>query len=194
MTNPLPLILLCFLSTTCFSQELKLWKGKDEKTFKPGSLFEIVVDKTNKSADKSWCSSAQLVGKIVAISDDSLTLQLNSYSIKKTMENVENKEIFLSQTGTLESTIAKNEIIYLSNYKSQKHKKRKENIFTTGGLMVFTGLVTALNALVVKDKSSKKTLLISGGLQFGLGLGLTITNDTKKYYLRNRHDIWSIKN
>ena len=45
MTNPLPLILLCFLSTTCFSQELKLWKGKDEKTFKTGSLFEIVIDK-----------------------------------------------------------------------------------------------------------------------------------------------------
>ncbi len=190
----LPLILLCFISLTCFSQELKLWKGDEEKTFKTGTLFEIVVDNANKSADKRWCSSAELVGKIVSVTDDSLKLLLNSYKIRNNMENVKKEENFYSQTGTIEAKIAKNEIVYLRNYKSLKHKKRKENIMGTGVLMVFTGVVTALNALVVKDKSSKKSILISGGIQLGIGIGFIIAGDTKSYHLRDRGDIWSIKN
>lgn len=190
----LPLILLCFLCTTCFSQELKLWKGDEEKTFKTGTLFEIVVDNANKSADKRWCSSAEFVGKIVSVTDDSIKLLLNSYKIRNNMENVKKEENFYSQTGTIEAKIAKNEIVYLRNYKSLKQKKRKENFLGTGVLMVFTGVVTALNALVVKDKSSKKSILISGGIQLGVGIGFIIAGDTKSYHLRDRGDIWSIKN
>ncbi len=82
----------------------------------------------------------------------------------------------------------------LQAYYIVKLKKRKENILGTGVLMVFTGVVTALNALVVKDKSSKKSILISGGIQLGVGIGFIIAGDTKSYHLRDRGDIWSIKN
>ena len=193
MNKKLTLLFFCFLSLNCFGQELKLLRGKDHKTFKEGSIFEVIIAENNASNDKRCCNYTELIGKITLINGDSLTLQLSSYTNKKTVENVKIEDVFYSQTGTIKATIAQNEIFYLRNFKSYKSKKRKEGFLIAGGLLLFTGAVTALNAFIVNDKSNKNNLLISGGIQIGLGLGFLISSDSKKYYLNNAEDTWAIK-
>jgi len=192
MNKRLTPIFLCLVSLNCFSQELRLSKGTDEKTFKKGSIFEIVISENNHSDDKVSCKSAELIGKIISISQDSLTLQLSTYKSNKIVENVEIEDVFQSKTGTIEATIAQREIIYLRNYKTLKHKKKKAGL-AVGGLFLFTGAVTALNAFVVNDRNSKNNLLISGGAQFGLGVGFLIASNSKKYCLSNCEETWTIK-
>lgn len=194
MNKTLTLIFLCFVSLNCFGQELRLSRGTEEKKFKKGSIFEIVTTETTHSDDRVSCKGAELIGKIISISADSLTLQLSAYKSKQMVENVKIEEVFHSNTGTIETTIAHRDIIYLKNYKTLKQQKKKASLFVgLGGVMFFTGAVTALNAFVVNDKSNINNLLISGGAQFGLGIGFMIAGNSKKYSLSDSENNWTIK-
>jgi uncharacterized membrane protein HdeD (DUF308 family) len=65
-----------------------------------------------------------------------------------------------------------------------------KNIRVYGGLLLFTGTVTAINNFLVKEKTNKKTLLISGGIQFGTGIALLSIPKHKRYYLKRNSETW----
>lgn len=109
------------------------------------------------------------------------------------MGSLEGVDIYNFQALPIKTTIAQDEIVYLKNFKSYKSNSRKEGFKIAGTLLLFTGTVTALNTFLVKDKSNKGNLLISGGIQMGLGIGFLVSGSSKKYYLKDNEDIWTIK-
>jgi len=186
-------VICCLLSLNGFGQRLTLFKGNDQKTFKESSIFEVVTSESNPDNDNNSCNATELIGKLISISNDSMTLQLSSYTKKRNEENFEGANIFNLQAWPMKATIAQKEIVYLKNFKSYKSRNRKDGFQIAGGILLFTGAVTALNTFVVKDKSNKGNLLLSGGAQVGLGIGFLIAGSSKKYNLRNNEEIWTIK-
>ena len=187
------LVFFCFLSLSGFGQKLTLSNANKQKTFKEGSIFEIAASKSNYDNDKNFCTTTESIGKLISIGKDSMTLQLSSYTNKTNAGSLEGVDIFNFQSQPIKTTIAQDEIVYLKNFKSYKSKSRKGGFLVAGTLLLFTGTVTALNTFLVKDKSNKGNLLISGGIQMGLGIGFLVSGSSKKYYLKDNEDIWTIK-
>jgi len=187
------ILLLVYLSA--FGQELKIINGTNSKLFKKGSLFEILTSECVKQKENKCCNCQELIGTITSVNKDSLTLKLSSFTHKREVENfnININDSFYSLTKTIDYKIGKDEIYYLKNYKSSKNKKRKENLTVVGGLLMATGIFTALNALIVSEKNNKNNILISGGTQFGLGLCFVIFGNSKKYNFKNSKKIWAIE-
>jgi uncharacterized membrane protein HdeD (DUF308 family) len=85
------------------------------------------------------------------------------------------------------------EVLYVKHFKNSKTIKRKQFRAAAGGVLFFSGVLTGLTALAVENRSDRQKLLISGGLQFGLGFAAGISSTTKAYYLRSAEKNWLIR-
>lgn len=180
------IFLFCsMLSLNGFSQGLKLSKGGEKKVFKTGSIFKVVTIKYEGPDDEKCCDYEHFIGTITGISKDSLSFQLSEVVRTKTSENIDIQEVLQSENSSIPMVVSHKKILYIENYKSPKSMKTKDGFQIAGGLLLFTGVATALNAFLVHNKNSKNNLLISGGAQLGLGIGFLIMHNTKKYYINN---------
>ena len=186
---------LVFLSIIIFdvniySQGLKISNGTKVKTFSANSVFEAVISEKGYINKNNCCDYQNLTGIINFISKDSINLKLNEITALKKIDNVTTNYRLLFKEYSNESTIAIDDIYYFQNYKSLKNKKSNRILKAIGGIMLFTGTVTALNNFLVQEKTNKNRLLISGGVQFGVGIALIKIASSKKYYLNHSSETW----
>lgn len=119
-------------------------------------------------------------------------MKVTSYRNIKNVDNENLDYTYFSKSRTITTTVAQKDIHYLSNYKSYASFKRKSAFSRTAGLLIITGGVTALNTFVVNGKNAKRNLLISGGAQIGVGIIFGLLSNSKKYYLNEAADVWSL--
>ncbi len=181
---------LCFLYYCSTGQELKLIRGDENKTFKAGSVFDIYLAEKNAENANYGCASRELIGQVISVNKDSLTLKLTSYTDKRCIDEVAIQHLYAFSAVPPKIAIDKNDIIYFNHYNSYGAKQRKRGFTIAGALLLFTGTVTLLNAILLKDKGSKQTLVISGAAQIGLSIGFLIGGGEKKYYLKNSMEPW----
>jgi len=60
-------------------------------------------------------------------------------------------------------------------------------------VLFFSGILTGLTALTVENRSDRQKLLVSGGVQFGLGFVMGMSSTNRAYYLRSAGKNWMIK-
>ncbi len=184
------LLLLCFQSFYGFSQGLTLTSGTKVKTFKPGSWYEVVVNGKYNGAQP--CDKLYYKGTLAQTSPDSLTMNTGRVILLSVVESkiIEHEMVFPGQKN--KATFAVEDIQYLEHYTSEKAQKRKRVFAGVGGVLLATGAVTALHALAVDGSANRRTLLISGGIQFGLGITLGFSSTTKRYYFRDKEEVWKV--
>ncbi len=185
------LVLLCTLfGLHVFGQGLTITSGNKVKNFKPGSWYEIVVE--GKAVGGQPCDHLEYTGTISNITNDSITLLTGKVTIRSVVEstNVEHSMLFAGQRAR--TTFAVEDMVGLKHYKSEKAQKTEKGLGIAGGILIFTGLVTAFNIFLIEDTSSRKNILLSGGIQMGLGITFASISSSKRYYFRERDDVWKV--
>lgn len=180
------------LCTSVFAQGLTITNGLKDKSFKDNSIYAINISKC-KPENGKLTSRKKMVGKIIFIGRDSISMHLKSFnSYLRTDDYHLSKEINAIDNINYGS-FAINDIINLQNYPSYKGYRWKNTLSVVGGMLMFTGVITAANVFVVPEKKSKNALLISGLVQFGIGATLAIGSNNKTYNFKCDDDFWEIK-
>ena len=192
MKNSITIAAVCLIGLNSFGQGLRLTRGLETKEFKGNSVFEMVLAEEDPTRNRTYCDYLELVGTFKSVKGDSLFLQLSSLVDHRLIDDASIEQSLLFHSNVRNYPVSTNQIVFLKRYKSDKSRKARQKLGVAGGILLFTGAATALNALVVKGKSNKNNLLLSGGLQIGLGIGFGIASTAKKYYLKNRSDQWAI--
>lgn len=187
MTKIIMTSFLTALAIFCSAQGITITKGNSHKTFKQNSIFKIYQKSISTDLQNQCCEVGEYIGTITSLSPDSLNLRLKSYTLKKNVNEVQMESILYSLPETMSMTISKKDIDYLQRYKSYKSLKVKENLMPLGSILLFTGLVTGINTVFVKDKKGKNALLTSGGIQIGAGITLLIASKSRKYHFQGDH-------
>lgn len=184
------LSVLLVLSTVVFAQSVTITNGLKEKTFKPESQYTILFGE--QSEKENCCNSTVVEGSIKAVTKDSIEVLVSSLVTRKVSDDFTIVNTNTSKAGYLK-TFAQKDIYNLSHYKSKRSKKRKNSFIVMGSLLLFSGLVTTANYLAVKKDSSKKTLLYTGGLEVGLGIGILLFTKKKTYAFKKNTPNWYFK-
>jgi len=191
----LRLILICFYTliffAICNGQGLKIMKDNSTRTLPQGNLVEIEFAKDFRNMDCENCSYSKVLGNIGKLTKDDIEIEvLEETTFERTTDlGIENKKIY--NTAGQVVSIPKSDIYRIVNHKSPKRKKSKENLFTVGALLIFTGAASAAGSFFVTDKSDKRKTLLYGGTQIGLGIILMATNHEKRYNFGNsREKMW----
>ncbi|HRW75242.1 MAG: hypothetical protein H6568_11865 [Lewinellaceae bacterium] len=192
MKNLLVIAGICLVGVHGFAQGLTLSRGHETKTFKENTIFEMVLSNEYPYSGGQLCEYQEVVGSVVSARTDSLFMQLYSLVDHRNHDDARVTQLLLNQSPIGTYPVSVDRIVRLESYKSMKNKKAHRNLAIAGGLLMFTGAATALNAILMKGQSNKRTLLLSGGLQFGLGIGFAVASRPNRYYLHHRPDPWVI--
>ncbi len=192
------IFLLFFLSFICLNlpaQNLTLTNGIKEKTFKPGGFYSLKIAMGDIQKGERCCEFINVTGHLATVTSDSVHMLLSSYHYKNLKEEsgVENKRIF-SNGNFAPYNFAKQDISILLHYNKQKNLTRKKLLGSSGGLLLFTGLTTALNMFVVTKRNGRADLFKSASIQAGAGAVFLIIGNSKKYRFKGQgNNLWHIK-
>ncbi|MCC6410199.1 MAG: hypothetical protein IT270_00990 [Saprospiraceae bacterium] len=185
------LVIFCTLfGLHVFGQGLAITSGEKVKNFKPGSWYNILVE--GKAVGGQPCDHLEYTGTISRISGDSITLLTGKVTIRSVVESTHVEQSMLFAGQRARTTFAVEDMVGLQHYKSEKAQKTKKTFGVVGGLLMFTGAITALNGFFVKDASNREGMLIAGGIQIGAGLTLALSSSSKKYYFRDKEEVWKV--
>lgn len=154
--------------------------------YKQGEVQKLKLDKDwylvqNLGNEEECCHSRRMLGRITKMSQDSVYMSVGQLQTRRTdSEKSYLSTIMYNTTQDLPIyAIAKSDVKNV-----QEERSTFKNVLEfTGGVLLFTSVVTALNALLV-DNEDRKTLLIASGIQLGasltlIGIGATKTNKYK---------------
>lgn len=193
MKNSFLLLLLSLSAQFIFAQSLTITNGIKEKTFAPDGFYEIILGEGPNRENLNCCESTQLIGRLSALSRDSLHMDLTKYTHRKFLDDFKIEDQIFSVDKTNAGSFANSDIYSIKFFKSEKSRKRKENLLGIGGLLFFSGILTSANYFFVSDSDSKKTILKSGALQFGIGITLISMRKTKEYKFKGEDGVWRVK-
>ena len=163
MKNSITIAAVCLIGLNSFGQGLRLTRGLETKEFKGNSVFEMVLAEEDPTRNRTYCDYLELVGTFKSVKGDSLFLQLSSLVDHRLIDDASIEQSLLFHSNVRNYPVSTNQIVFLKRYKSDKSRKARQKLGVAGGILLFTGAATALNALVVKGKSNKNNLLLSGG-------------------------------
>jgi len=178
----LGLIFFLFISGSINAQ---LTLSNNDKTIKipVGAYLEMGSQRFHQNG--SGCTVFKTNGELLRSSLKEVELEASEFTMTGgTPENSMARMFSLENDQFLPVTIPTNEISWVRVFKSKKQQKAKGNKRVFGGILITTGVVTALNLFAVK-KESKKNLGISAGIQIGGGILLAVLGSKKKYSLEN---------
>ncbi|MDW3646250.1 MAG: hypothetical protein R8P61_04230 [Bacteroidia bacterium] len=181
MSRSILTIILSFVFTLSFGQELKISNGKREKAFPSSTVFKMIISAGENYEAQKCCNYQEIVGQIQSIGKDSIRMKLDEVWSQRNVEKFDYGEFLESPSGNIDFSFHRDSIRFLYGYRSLKAKNRKSIPEAIGGVLIVTGLVSGLNSLMVLDQESKNRLRISGAFEVGLGL-LTIFLFQKKSY------------
>lgn len=190
MKNIFTLIFLFSINVIGFSQYLKISDSTKVKLLNTKSFFETVLAENKKIEGNNCCDYQVFKGNIISVNNDSINMKLTEVNVKKHIDITQFDYELLFPVSSNEKKLAIKDIYYINYFKSEKSFNRKNNFIGIGGLLLLTGTVTALNNFFVKDKTNKRALLLSGGIQFGVGIVFLSFTGSKRYYLKNEKETW----
>ena len=170
------IILIILIFPICLqAQSLSITNGESTKTFDANTYFEMIFYE-----DGEPCCYSSVSGKIKRILADSLQIRVHDISFDdqkldlmlKMHKSIGEKDLIM--------TFPKNQLQMLRGYKSKKSKNGGWTV--VGGILLTTGLITLANSYDLSANDFRDGVLISGGLQFGLGIISLSIGSKKKYY------------
>ncbi|MEO1518187.1 MAG: hypothetical protein AAFV95_24410 [Bacteroidota bacterium] len=164
------------------AQSMELTNGRKVRKINPGDYVELFIS-SDTAEIKS--QSQNLIGHFTTYSNDSLHLRLVYSFYESSWDKLPDEKRQFPSVININERIAIADIYRIDQFKSAKSKNRKEFLSITGGLLFFTGLITAANALLVDDRNSKDILLISGAVQVGASISLGILGSSRKYRFKS---------
>lgn len=173
------------------AQTISLFDGKREVYFRKDSWYEIaaapVTDGVNLKNATFW------YGNNLELLNDTLMLRTEKITRNKLILDTSLSDNFYFPSSTLGRKVPLRDVLYIKHFKNEKTIKRKQFRAAAGGVLFFSGVLTGLTALAVENRSDRQKLLISGGLQFGMGFAIGISSTTRAYYLRSAEKNWLIR-
>ena len=155
------ILILSILAGSLHSQSLTITDGSQTETFRPDGYYEITLK------DNQCCTG--LYGSITAIDGDRITMQLDKFGYNS-KGDIKLQHHLLQKEEDTKYSFSVNHLRELTYYKSRKGKKWNRTLTGIGAILVFTGIASASHYFILSDTDSKRTMAISGGIQFGVGL------------------------
>jgi len=177
------LLLLCI---HCSSQKLKISNSKSSFDILASDYLQVGV---RMSESDNCYNCIQFTGSFKSESKDSVEFDFSTAVISRTLNSylVDSSPSYLNDNS--HKKVAKNDILYITRYKSKKKKKTREIFVGVAAVLTVGGLLTTLNSLVLAD-NNKRELLIAGGIQFGIGVALGISLEKKRKEFKSTDDPW----
>ena len=182
-----------FFTLILSAQTLTLTNGSMEKKLVSSGIYEIYLADSETDFRNDCCNYTDLRGTLTNVTTDSIYMKLNWFAERNMIDDTKIAYSTVSQKGSNYSSFAHSDIFSIRHFKSDKSKKRKQNLSTTGGLLVITGLVTAVNTFLLDNKDGRQILWQSAGVQGGLAIAFIIAGSSKKYQLKGGNPEWKIK-
>ncbi len=181
------------LTFPCWGQEVQISRGSETVTLRPENFLTLQLITTGGPNGED-CLTPTIEGQLEGAGADSLYIRWHTiYAVR--CGELEHHPV--PDWGGMKAVIpiAKKDIDNLSVLKSQKHLLRQMKWGFLGGALTISGLGTALNSLLVSDRSDSRTLLVSGGIQFGTGLLIVAlaVGKSKRYRFYESPDRWQWK-
>lgn len=144
------------------------------------------------SDDKKCCDHVSFEGYFTSLLKDSLRFNFSKSIAYRQLQNEKSEfnPLYLNDYSNI--AIAKKDIVRITEYSSKKNMKARKNLVGIGGLIIFTGIVTSLNALIFAG-NKKNDMLIAGGVQLGTGIVLVKSSIKRKRQFTLYDDPWRIK-
>ncbi len=177
------------ISVFCYAQELNIFKSKTSHKIFSTDFLEVGV-KIN--SDETCCNYIHFEGTLTSFSKDSLAFNFFTSVINQKLNSSLNTFNLAYLNDNSNKIIAKDDILYIADYKSEKSKKTRENLSILGGIIMIGGLVTSLNALIFAD-NNKSDLLLAGGIQFGTGFAMGLGFNKSKKRFEAVDDPWKFE-
>ena len=189
MNKWLPILCLTVISLNAFGQGIKISNDKKSKTFKEQSIFEIQSG-INRMEKFDCCNFTEVRGIITSIEKDSIQMKVSMLKKTQITEEYSTSQTKLSKNQKIKMAIAKTDILTLKNFKNLNKAKNQNATSGLGALLVTTGIITGLNSLLVSKGKNRNRLLISGGLQVGIGALIIKLGRPKKYRFKKSNEPW----
>ena len=181
-----------FLAFNTNSQNLFLTNGAKKIKVKENALFEITIS-NSQTIEKNCCDYMDLKGKIKSIEGDSLLMELITVRNVTIQGEKSIESVFKSESIALNKKIALKDILYVKHYKSAKNSKTKKTLQIIGGVLMVTSGATALNTFAVSGKQNRGNILLSAGIQLGVGAIFIGVGKSKKRYFKTTDRPWEFK-
>lgn len=181
--------LLVVITLNINAQGYLFTNGKKSIQLNQNHFYDISISKgtTNEEIEAAYNFAS---GQILSVEKDSISFQISTLEKHIKQDGFENNNVSEWDSNQPINMIAKEDILFLSKYKSAKNKKIRDGLSITGGILIFTGLTTTLNATLVKKKGGRENVFYSGITQFGVGIILASFYRSKKYYMKTCSDPW----
>ncbi|MEM1321376.1 MAG: hypothetical protein AAGG75_14065 [Bacteroidota bacterium] len=185
--------LLLLFSSTLLAQKVRISNGTLIKQFPENSYYELDFGDRDEQG-RICCNYGVITGYIRALGPDSIGVLLDSYTNYELPDSMPVRQAIVFKTPSRYQTFAKTDLLSLQRFKNAKQRKRKENIQTLGGIIMFAGLVTLTNHLIVDEPANRNVLLIAGGIQVGVGIALVSIGRSKRYRFKGQKQNWAVVN
>ena len=189
------IIIPCCLMMVCVArmsaQTISLFDGKREVYFRKDAWYEIAAAPVNDGVNLK--NATFWYGNNLELLNDTLSLRTEKITRNKLILDTSLSDNFYFPSSTLGRKVPLRDVLYIKHFKNEKTIKRKQFRAAAGGVLFFSGVLTGLTALAVENRSDRQKLLVSGGLQFGLGFAIGISSTTRAYYLRSAEKNWLIR-
>lgn len=183
----LTFVLLLMSANFSFGQGLTL-SGLTKNVDVPLNKYLVVHYHPDGLEEKLTKEHYDLFGTLILATKDSITLLLDRWESETFVVDAYNKTSVAEFQALEKQTIAKENILSLRVYNSLKGRKNKRFLNTTGGVFIFTGLITLANIAVIGGKA-RTDLLISGSVQIGVGAFLLALAKKKEYRLKSENEL-----
>lgn len=183
----LTFVLLLMSANFSFGQGLTL-SGLTKNVDVPLNKYLVVHYHPDGLQEKLTKEHYDLFGTLILATKDSITLLLDRWESETFVVDAYNKTSVAEFQSLEKQTIAKENILSLRVYNSLKGRKNKRFLNTTGGVFIFTGLITLANIAVIGGKA-RTDLLISGSVQIGVGAFLLALAKKKEYRLKSENEL-----
>ena len=174
------LAVLLFFSYTIHSQSLTISNDLITKRIDATSYLELKFGKLDGSG-KNCCDYYRVSGSLSKVTTDSISLNIRTFHRYQFYNNIASENILISDDIFKNGMFAKDDLLQLTRYRSEKGKKSKRTFGTIGGLLIIAGVGTLSSVFIANGSKSKFRLLSAGGIQVGIGLVLGFSSVPKKY-------------
>ncbi len=175
----------------CSAQSYELFRQDKSYFIDHSSLIELRVSE-NYDEEENCCTAVSLRGTLEGAKADSVLLNVQHLWIAKDLTKPAKFRNVNYLDWETNKWIAKNDIEYLYNYKTEKVEKRRRLLAGTGAFFAIGSLVTGINALFLPEESRNKMLVISG-VQLVGGLVLGVSFDFKEFRFKGEQQNWKFK-
>jgi len=173
----------------CCAQSIDIFNSKSKSELLTTDFLEVGV-KLNHNL--KCCDYIKFTGTYISSTTDSIKFDFTKSIIHQDLNSLSAEYLFEYINDEPFKVIAKDDIVYITNFKSQDKRKFKKNMQVVGAALMLGGLVTTANSLLIADNNKDK-LIVTGLAQFTIGITLGVSSNERRKMFKATNDPWRFK-